>query len=151
LQDEYYDLRRLLPTQSTDSDGALAARSIVEGDATFSGILYADDYMTSADFQKLTTGQSDNKALKSAPTIFQQELLFPYTAGVEFATTLYKRGGFKAINAALADPPRSTEQIMHPEKYLSTPRDQPVPVGLPPLTSTLASGWTFQDTSTIGE
>jgi hypothetical protein len=151
LQDQYYDLRKLMPRHTTDGDRLLAASSIVEGDATFSGILYADEFMSRADLLKLATPKSDSTLLKQAPDIFQQQLAFPYTKGVEFTTTLYKRGGFKAINAALADPPHSTEQIMHPEKYLASPRDEPVPAGLPPLTGTLASGWAYQESSTIGE
>jgi hypothetical protein len=150
LQDQYFNLKQLLPMDPKGGDRLLAARSIVEGDATFSGLLYADEFMSHKDFQALATPQGST-VLRTAPSIFQQELMFPYTKGVDFATTLYKRGGFQAINNALADPPHSTEQIMHPEKYLATPRDEPVPVGLPPLTGTLASGWTYQDTSTIGE
>jgi hypothetical protein len=70
---------------------------------------------------------------------------------VEFAAALYKRGGFKAINDALANPPRSTEQIMHPEKFMAAHKDEPIAVGLPPLTGTLASGWEYRESSTIGE
>jgi hypothetical protein len=151
LQDQYFNLKQLLAVDPKAGDKLLAARSIVEGDATFSGLLYADEYMSRKDFEALATPQGDSTVLRSAPSIFQQELLFPYAQGVEFATNLYKRGGFQAINNALADPPHSTEQIMHPEKYLATPRDEPVPVGLAPLTGTLSAGWTYQDTSTIGE
>ena len=39
------------------------------------------------------------------------------------------------------DPPKSTEQIMHPEKYLNKPRDNPLPVTMPDLTKTLGAGW----------
>jgi hypothetical protein len=55
------------------------------------------------------------------------------------------------VNAALADPPVSTEQILHPDKYLATPRDMPLPVGVPPLTGTLDAKWVYRDTGTLGE
>jgi hypothetical protein len=64
---------------------------------------------------------------------------------------LIERGGFDKVNAALADPPVSTEQIIHPEKYLDLPRDEPIAVTLPPLTSTLGTGWKHTDDGTFGE
>src|SRR5205823_5230736 len=33
----------------------------------------------------------------------------------------------------------------------SSPRDEAIPVGVPPLTGTLSAGWTFRDSNTIGE
>ena len=60
-------------------------------------------------------------------------------------------GSYKGVNDALADPPQSTEQVLHPEKYLDKPRDEPMPVSLPPLTNTLGAGWTYRDTDTMGE
>jgi hypothetical protein len=45
----------------------------------------------------------------------------------------------------------SSEQIMHPEKYLQTPHDIPLNVAMPPLTDTLGSGWTFKRQDTSGE
>ena len=85
------------------------------------------------------------------PSIFDEELHFPYTYGTEFVKALYTRGGFETVNRALADPPVSTEQILHPEKYLAAKRDMPVPVGVPPLTSTLGAGWTYRFTELLGE
>ena len=55
------------------------------------------------------------------------------------------------MNNALANPPSSTEQILHPKKFLQSPRDEPLLVGLPPLTDTLGTGWVFKDTQKIGE
>jgi hypothetical protein len=58
---------------------------------------------------------------------------------------------FSTVNLALQDPPRSTEQIMHPEKFLQTPADQPVAVGLPDLAGPLGQGWELKETNTLGE
>jgi hypothetical protein len=53
------------------------------------------------------------------------------------------------VDAAYADPPQSTEQILHPEKYLA--RDEPTLVALPPLTDTLGAGWHLVEAETLGE
>ena len=55
------------------------------------------------------------------------------------------------MNLSLQDPPRSTEQIMHPEKFLQVPADQPKAVGLPDLTGPLGPGWELKETNTLGE
>jgi hypothetical protein len=46
----------------------------------------------------------------------------PYSDGPAFVYGLYRRGGWGAVNGAYANPPTSTEQIIHPAKY---PGDRP--------------------------
>jgi hypothetical protein len=91
--------------------------------------------------------------LENAPRYIRDSLVFPYDEGPNFITELARSqpGSFKAVNDALADPPQSTEQILHPEKYLADKRDQPITVTLQPLTDTLGAGWTLTDTDTLGE
>jgi hypothetical protein len=152
LQDEYYDLNKMRPRNSTEADADLATTSLIEGDATLSGVLFAQKYMSKADYQALITGSGGSQPeLDRAPVYVRESLLFPYDQGAQFVINLWQRGGFGAVNKALGDPPRSSEQIMHPEKYTNTPRDNPQPVTLPPLTSTLGAGWTLQDSKTLGE
>src|SRR5205814_2053342 len=54
-----------------------------------------------------------------------------------------------AVNAAFSSPPRSTEQIIHPEKYLA--REQPIEVALPDLAAALGPGWTQLRSDVLGE
>ena len=49
----------------------------------------------------------------------RERLEFPYNDGMLFVSDLYRAGGFDAVDAAFKDPPTSTEQILHPEKYLA--------------------------------
>jgi hypothetical protein len=53
------------------------------------------------------------------------------------------------VDEAYSDPPRSSEQILHPEKYLEG--DEPQIVALPPLTDTLGAGWRLVEAETLGE
>jgi hypothetical protein len=151
LQDQHFGVQGLLAAASTDGDRDLAARSLVEGDAVLSSVLYSDQYMTHDDFGKLQSGFGSTAALDSAPDIVRESLYFPYTRGLDFVKTLYTLGGFPAVNNALSHPPASTEQILHPQKFLSSPRDEPLLVGLPPLTDTLGASWYYKDTQYIGE
>ncbi|MFC6726211.1 Hvo_1808 family surface protein, partial [Halobium palmae] len=51
----------------------------------------------------------------------------PYSDGPAFVYQLYRRGGWSAVNDAYANPPASTEQVIHPEKY---PEEGPVDVSV---------------------
>ena len=51
---------------------------------------------------------------------------FPYRYGVEFVEALYEQGGWAAVEKAYENPPNTTEQIMHPEKYFAQEDAQPV-------------------------
>ena len=153
LQDEHYDLEKLRPEHSQDSDRNAAATALIEGDASLAGILFAQKYMSKSDFQALIQ-QSQNAPtaqLDKAPPYIRDGLLFPYDQGAAFVIALYQAGGFPAIDQAFAHPPTSTEQILHPDKYLTRTPDAPLPVTVPPLTTTLGADWTLHDQDTLGE
>ena len=54
----------------------------------------------------------------------------PHVLGREFVRYGYELGGWPAIDAMWMDPPESTEQILHPEKYFLV-RDHPDPATTP--------------------
>jgi hypothetical protein len=62
--------------------------------------------------------------LKNLNPILREQLLFPYYGGLYFVREVLLAHGWEGMKAVYADPPRSTEQIMHPEKYLKV-RDDP--------------------------
>jgi hypothetical protein len=49
----------------------------------------------------------------------RQTLVFPYTKGMQFQNSLVERDGKQAFAEPFRRPPVSTQQIMHPEKYVS--------------------------------
>lgn len=153
LQDQYYDLEKLLPDDSHEDDRSMAIRALVEGDATMAGLSYVRDYFTQADIEKFLeeSSSSDTSVLNSVPAYLRESLYFPYDAGSDFVNELLMMDGFAAVDQVFADPPASTEQIIHPEKYFDSPRDEPIQVALKPLTDTLGAGWTMKDWGTLGE
>jgi hypothetical protein len=73
------------------------------------------------------------------PPFLQRQLLFPYVDGLTFAQALYDRGGgtWKLVDlAARVRPPASTEQVLHPEKWIAV--EPPLEV---PLRVSLGAGW----------
>lgn len=149
LQDQYYDLGALLPDE-IDGDAASAISALVEGDATLVETIYLLQYLSPDQFAEfLAEASSQPDLLANAPQILVNGLLFPYINGMEFVQALFEQGGFAAIDAAYVDPPRSTEHILHPDRYLAG--DAPLPQTLPPLTATLGTGWQLLDEDTLGE
>ncbi len=150
LQDQAFDLEAVQDRANDVDDASLAISALIEGDATALG----NDYLTENPglllgiSQALTGGDIDSSQLEQAPPIISQTLLFPYEAGLSFVTALREDGGWDAVDAAYADPPTSTEQILHPEKYLD--RDEPTMVTLPDLEAAL-DGYQILDENNLGE
>jgi hypothetical protein len=152
LQDENYKLAKLWPVGAPDQDRELAVRSLVEGDATLAGYTWAAEYMNGQDFrslfdQKTVSADVANKT----PLYLGMNTIFPYTMGPEFVSKIMQVGGFSTVNLSLQDPPSSTEQIMHPQKFLQVPMDEPQTVTLPDLSGPLGQGWVLKATNTLGE
>ncbi|MFN8635635.1 MAG: hypothetical protein U0893_17445 [Chloroflexota bacterium] len=150
LQDQHFNLRRILPTDPENSDADTAARALVEGDAMLTMRIWGRQFLRPADKRSLgddTTPQ--DTVLDSAPPLVRGELLFPYDAGWVFAQLLYQDGGFDAVNQAFQRPPRSTEQILHPEKWQAG--ENPVSVTIRPLERSLGGTWVTRRTDVFGE
>ena len=152
LQDQHYKLKKLWPTDSKNWDQSMAVRSLVEGDATLSGYGWASMYMSGRDYRSLFEGRELSPEVEhKTPPYLGISTIFPYTAGTLFVAQIMQVGYFSTVNLALQDPPRSTEQIMHPEKFLQTPIDQPKDVALPDLLPALGEPWSFRESNTLGE
>jgi hypothetical protein len=153
IQDEHFELETFLDGEQLSDDQFLARQSLVEGDATLVMSYYLGthrDEFSAEDLEALRSRSAEGRqsGLAAAPPIFRETFDFAYVRGLEFVAILQEEG-WDAVDAAYADPPQSTEQILHPEKYLS--RDEPQIVALPPLTDTLGAGWHLVRADTLGE
>jgi hypothetical protein len=95
-------------------------------------------------FMSLAGGAS----LREAPVILSESMIFPYLRGMVFCANLTNKGGWKAINEAYDNPPQSTEQILHPEKYIDQP-DPPTAIDLGRLEP--GEGWAEVGRNVVGE
>ena len=142
LQDQHYDLDALTD-DSVDSEARAAVRALAEGEAELVQYLYLTEggYFSEDEVNAIVQDieQSSAALPQDVPPILLSNLTFPYDSGSRFVDRLYRAGGFEAIDAAWANPPRSTEQIMHPDRYLAG--DTPQLIALAPLTATLGAGW----------
>jgi hypothetical protein len=149
LQDAHLDPDDFLENRDTlNGDEALAALALFEGDAVVTSNLYLADHPALA-LNLLQELQTEYVELESAPAALSVTLVFPYSSGLAFVERLRADGGWDAVNAAYSDVPTSTEQILHPRKYLV--RDDPTPVALPEPEAALDDSWTLVAEDTLGE
>ena len=151
LQDQHFHLRRFEKWPHGDSDAELAAHALIEGDATLAMTIYmAQNPLVALAFSRsLGSTNMVSVQFNQAPRALRESLIFPYGQGTEWATQLYKRGGWSMISKAFTRLPLSSEQIIHPEKYFSYER--PIKVAVPDLRDLLGSGWKEIDSDVNGE
>lgn len=151
LQDQHFNLRRFEKWPRGDSDAELAAHALIEGDATLAMTLYmAKHPLVALAFMRSLAGSSrSSEQFKQAPRALRESLVFPYERGSEWATVVYRRGGWDEVSKAYAKLPQSSEQIMHPEKYFNY--EAPVKLELPQVHAQLGVGWKRIDYDVNGE
>jgi hypothetical protein len=158
LQDQHFDLQSIRNREYDDDDVDVAVTSLIEGDASFAMAWFAQPGMTPW-LDTIDLGASDllfhdatgSSALGRAPRPIYDSTLFPYTVGMEFAQRVVRERGWDGLDAAFATPPLSTEQILHPRRYLGPRPDWPTRLELPDLSATFGPGWSHVSTNTMGE
>ena len=154
LQDQRYGLSEGLGYNDeaceADSERCAGIQALVEGDATLLEQQWLLTYGTDQDWDDINRFYDNYQSpvFDSAPLFLQQDFLFPYDFGYAFVNSLFLEGGWAAVDAAYVDPPSSTEQILHPDRY---PLDRPVKLQVPDLVPALGEGWREADRDVLGE
>jgi hypothetical protein len=162
LQDQHFDLRRFENWPKGDSDAELAAHALIEGEATLVMIQYdVDQQGLRVDLARLGAlaeelleqdNDSDAKSypvLAGAPRVLKENLQFPYLYGAAFVAAVLKDRSWQMLDSSYRSLPRSTEQIMHPEKFLA--RENPAKIEFGDLLAVLGEDWKQEDDDVNGE
>lgn len=163
LQDQHFNLQDF---ENADpmSDASTARAALAEGDATLTMM----SYVAGASVETVPgMGEALSKAfsdpalmagadlpggdeLSKAPAWIRDSLLFSYVHGFTFCLDVRRTGGQKLLDHAFkTDPPRSSEQILHPEKWHGR-RDDPIALSWPDLADVLP-GWAKTSEGEAGE
>ena len=159
LQDQHYDLKQLWERvgASENFDLALATEALIEGDANAVEWEVMDrllidisdrqfDYLIRQEEQ--ATPVPD--ASKQTPAVIEAAFYFPYEQGETFVDRLVERDGWERVHQAFtSDPPQSSEQIYHPERYLAA--DEPIAISLPDFSEIIGDGLRQVYDSAVGE
>ena len=160
LQDQRLDLGAHYREERT-IDGENAFAALVEGDATLAMI----GHLASRNGQPLSAltrnaamlrmlVNSNPQAMQGqeidlAPAIVRIPLVSRYIDGMVFCATLHGGNGWRGVDSAHAFPPVSTEQVMHPDRYVAG--EQPDAIALPDLPALAAAGLVPHEEDTLGE
>lgn len=154
LQDARFGLDEISDRLKENSDRSLAFTALVEGDATTSQQIYALQNLDFAQLAQILAESGDAiERANDVPYILRRGLEFPYIEGASFVDRLRTTQGLASINDAFLEPPDSTEQVLHIEKYVS--RELPVEVRLPETLfgpdGPAGPEWETVDTDVFGE
>jgi hypothetical protein len=165
LQDQLYGLLEMQRSIEKDDDMLLAFSALVEGDATL--VMFGEMGRQEGDIRSMTEMEPEaaefmftlmksflpiagGKTYRNSPRIFRDSLVFPYFQGMVFNLHLSRQGGFRNIHRAYDSPPTSSEQILHPEKYLSN-RDEPQQFEFAELATAIPEDWKLLGGNCLGE
>ncbi|HEX8146663.1 MAG TPA: hypothetical protein VF591_05755 [Pyrinomonadaceae bacterium] len=152
LQDQHFNLRRFEDWPGHDSDAEMAAHALVEGDASYLMMQYvARDPARQLAFLKsmMSGGAAASEQIEKAPRVLREQILFPYLQGMLWVAQVYKQGGWEAVSAAYKNLPKSSEQVLHQEKYGAN--EPPQKVLVRDVSAALGRGWRLADNDVFGE
>ena len=152
LQDAAFDLDSLEIDVPGEDDRGLARTALIEGDATVTMLAWMLQNLSQSEILEYF-GSVDIPDTTGIPSWMVAQLAFPYEAGLNWTTVLAggdpTRPDFTELDAAFADPPDSTEQVIDVDKW--EPREGPDEIDPVDLAAALGTGWREVDATPIGQ
>ena len=151
LQDAAFSPEHFTAEGLDDDDRQLAMTSLTEGDATVAMLAWAFAHLTQEELLEIGTG-TELPDTTGIPSWMVNQLQFPYSAGQVWIGGLAGdplAPDFTEVDAVYDDPPETTEQVMHADKW--DPREPPVPLDAPDLAAILGDDWEVIHESPVGE
>jgi len=126
LQDQYFPLDAL--DSDNEDERPVAWRAMIEGDA----VTVENEYiatLTAAEKKQLASGPGGAPP-PDVPTVMIELLSFPYAVGPRFVDAVENaRGGTSGLDGAYREPPRTSTEVIHPDRFLNgfTAAEVPAP------------------------
>ena len=123
LQDQHFEAGKRMLERRENWDASMAYQALIEGEATlvmmkslFEGLgVDFDEATKNANFATLLASATAMSGVPAdAPKYFVDSMSFPYFAGLQYVLEAYRAGGWEAVNSLHRNPPRSTEEVLHP-------------------------------------
>ena len=129
LADQHFHLGKYVHEGLRSDDGATARMAVMEGQASWLMAAYLSkqagggpdvppvilELMT----QSIQTSAAEYPIFARAPFYIRESLTFPYAKGMLFQNEIYRKLGRESFSEVFLHPPTSTQQILHPELYLT--------------------------------
>ena len=138
LADQHFHLDKYIHDGLASDDASTARQAVMEGQASWLMAAYVSkrgggpgevpesilDLMANS----MATSSEDYPVFSKAPPYIRESLVFPYSQGMKFQDAVFRKLGKQSFEKVFRTPPVSTQQVMHPDKYL----DHTVPQIPPP-------------------
>jgi hypothetical protein len=160
LEDQSFHIDPWIKAARPNDDAELAREAVSEGSALAAMVDYTlrEQQVSVRDLPDVALlirsgaveEMDKDPNLAKAPGYIRDELLFPYLAGTSFSQQFLKaHDGWKDLNLLFKDPPVSTQQILHPQLYLTNVK--PAAVTLPEWKGLVPGDWKFLEENVLGE
>ena len=153
LEDQHFDLTAMQTQFESDSDGGMGIKGLIEGSAERMTTLYQNANPEDAQAMMAAQmtpdmAQRQMKMMQEVPPFLIAAMgLYPYKNGAVYLDSLGLTST-DGLDEVFRNPPISTEQVLHPEKY---GKDFPHKIGAPDLAPALGEGWEILDDDGMGE
>lgn len=155
LQDQHFDLMKMLIVRPYDFDRTEAVFAIIEGDAmNVQRRLEEGDAYAHRSLEEITRLETERfsgyrkEVGEIFPPLLTETFIFRYRDGARFVEAVRRTRGERGVDELFQRPPVSSEQILHTEKYLQ--REAPKEVGLNE-NGFAAAGWKSVTSTPLGE
>jgi hypothetical protein len=160
LEDQSFHIDPWIKAARPNNDAELAREAVSEGSALAAMVDYTlrEQQVSVRDLPDVALlirsgaveEMDKDPNLAKAPGYIRDELLFPYLAGTSFSQQFLKaHNGWKDLSLLFKDPPVSTQQILHPQLYLTNVK--PAAVTLPEWKGLVPGDWKFLEENVLGE
>jgi hypothetical protein len=156
LDDQCFGLDKLVQGAAQETDAEFAIQAMAEGSGTNAMMVWTVKHAGEIDKSALGSSDLETKGLDTAPTVIWKPLLAAYLRGdgflahAEGMNMLATPAKTEELKRCFVDPPRSSEQILHPKKYWDPKkRDDPKYVSVD--SSGLSKEWKVIGQDTLGE
>ena len=155
LQDQHFDLMKLLLVRPYNFDRTESLFAVIEGDAMNvqrrmeQGEAYGRRSLEEITKQERERFGDYRKEVGAFfPPLLTETFIFRYREGARFVEAVRRERGERGVDELFRHPPASTEQILHPEKYEAKEAPREVQLNVDAFA---ASGWQSTTSTPLGE
>jgi hypothetical protein len=155
LQDQHFDLLKMILARPFSFDREEATFALVEGDAVSVERRVAQpDAWARKSLEDVAREEDERfasyrKGLGALfPPLLTETFIFRYRDGLRFVETMRRARPAINVDDVFRRPPQSSEQVLHPEKYLTHEAPREVEPGVEEFAD---EGWRLTATTPLGE
>lgn len=156
LQDQHFDLMKLLVVRPYNYDRTEAVFALIEGDAmnVQRRAEEGEQVFTRRTLEDIARQENDRFASYRKdlgalfPPLLTETFIFRYRDGARFVETVRRKSGERGLDELFRRPPASSEQILHPEKYFQGEGARDVQLNEAAFSD---NGWRAVTSTTLGE